>query len=158
MRFTDAMTSWFRTRFRRIRVAKLFGRIRISTVALIAAFSVLFWVYQTFEPERAAELPAPAVVPPGFVPDPNYTWVPRTNVRTSQPDATTTTTPTSPTETTSPGETTTPTSPSESTPTSPTTTAESPERPETPTPQTPTTPAPNTTTAGPVERTTGPAR
>lgn len=156
MRVTNAMSSWFKARLRRIRVAKV-GRIRISTVALVAAFSVLFWVYQTFEPERAAEMPAPAVVPPGFVPDPNYTWVPRTNVRTSQPDATTTT-PTSPTETTSPGETTTPTSPSESTPTSPTTTAESPERPETRTTQTPATPAPNTTATGPVARTTGPAR
>ena len=27
------------------------------------------------------EAPTQAVVPPGFVPDPNYTWVPRTNVR-----------------------------------------------------------------------------
>lgn len=129
------MKFWFKARF---------GAIRASTVALLVAFSLLFWVHQTFQPDPRAELPEPAVVPPGFVPDPNYTWVPRTDVRTGAPQSTTTTTSTSPTETTSPGETTTPTSSPES-PTSPTTapggeesrpettpTVSAPARPETP--------------------------
>jgi hypothetical protein len=94
--------------------------MRVSTVVLIVAFMALFWVYHNFEPRPAApEAPPTAVVPPGFVPDPNYTWVPRTNVRrpketlTTETTTPTTTSPTSPTEstptTTSPGETTSPT-------------------------------------------------
>ena len=84
--------------------------MRVSTVVLIVAFLTLFWVYHNFEPRPAApEAPPTAVVPPGFVPDPNYTWVPRTNVRRPKEDVTTTTT-TTPT-------TTSPTSPTESTPT-----------------------------------------
>ena len=79
------MTSWLKT--------KLGGRFRVSTVVLIVAFIALFWVQQTFQPEPAPEAPVPAVVPPGFVPDPNYTWVPRTQVRRpKEPDYTTTTT------------------------------------------------------------------
>jgi hypothetical protein len=105
------MTSWFTAKF---------GRMRVSTIVLIVAFLALFWVYHNFEPRPAApETPPTAVVPPGFVPDPNYTWVPRTNVRRpKEPETTTTTTTTSPTETTttSPGETTSPTSPTETTP------------------------------------------
>ena len=100
------MTSWLKARL---------GRARVSTVVLIVAFVALFWVYHNFEPRPAAtETPPTAVVPPGFVPDPNYTWVPRTNVRRPKEDVTTTTT-TSPTETTttSPGETTSPTSPTD---------------------------------------------
>ena len=105
------MTSWLKAKF---------GRVRVSTVVLIVAFFALFWVYHNFEPRPAApEAPPTAVVPPGFVPDPNYTWVPRTNVRRAKETPTTeTTTPTttSPTETTtSPGETTSPTSPTDST-------------------------------------------
>ena len=54
----------------------------MSTLVLIVAFVALFWVQQNFQPEPAApNSPSPAVVPPGFVPDPNYTWVPRTQVR-----------------------------------------------------------------------------
>jgi hypothetical protein len=105
------MRSWFKARL---------GRMRVSTIVLIVAFLALFWVYHNFEPRSAStEAPTTAVVPPGFVPDPNYTWVPRTNVRRpKEPETTTTTTTTSPTETTtSPGETTSPTSPTESTPT-----------------------------------------
>jgi hypothetical protein len=95
--------------------------MRVSTVALIVAFIALFWVYHNFEPKPAApEAPPTAVVPPGFVPDPNYTWVPRTNVRRPKEPVTTTptTTTTSPTETTttSPAETTSPTSPTSTTP------------------------------------------
>ena len=109
------MKSWFSARL---------GRMRVSTIVLIVAFLALFWVYHNFEPRPAApEAPPTAVVPPGFVPDPNYTWVPRTNVRRPKEDVTTTTTTTptttSPTDTTttSPGETTSPTSPTGSTPT-----------------------------------------
>jgi hypothetical protein len=107
------VTSWLKAKF---------GRARVSTIVLIVAFLALFWVYHNFEPRPAApETPPTAVVPPGFVPDPNYTWVPRTNVRKPKEPETTTTTPTttSPTETTttSPGETTSPTSPTETTPT-----------------------------------------
>ena len=136
------MTSWFK--------ARLGGRFRVSTLVLIAAFIALFWVQQAFQPEPTPEAPVSAVVPPGFVPDPNYTWVPRTNVRRPKEPETTTPTTTSPTEaTTSPGETTSPTSPTTVvpgplgpqtitltptlTPTTPTTTASGP---------TPTTPAP----------------
>ena len=126
------MRSWFKARL---------GRMRVSTIVLIVAFLALFWVYHNFEPPPApTEAPTTAVVPPGFVPDPNYTWVPRTNVRRpKEPETTTTTTTTSPTETTttSPGETTSPTSPTESTPT--TTVVPGPLGPQTPT-RTPTTP------------------
>ena len=79
------MTSWFK--------ARLGGRFRVSTVVLIVVFIALFWVQQSFQPEPAPEAPVPAVVPPGFVPDPNYTWVPRTKVRRpKEADNTTTTT------------------------------------------------------------------
>ena len=97
------MSSWFKARL---------GRMRVSTIVLIVAFLALFWVYHNFEPRPPTEAPTTAVVPPGFVPDPNYTWVPRTNVRRPKEPETTTPTTTSPTEaTTSPGETTSPTSP-----------------------------------------------
>ena len=133
------MTSWLKARL---------GRARVSTVVLIVAFVALFWVYHNFEPRPAAtETPPTAVVPPGFVPDPNYTWVPRTNVRRPKEDVTTTTTTTpttTDTTTTSPGETTSPTSPTESTPTT-----TSPGETTSPTPTlTPTTP-PLTTPAPP---------
>jgi hypothetical protein len=103
------------------------GRVRVSTIVLIVAFIALFWVYHNFEPRSAStQAPTTAVVPPGFVPDPNYTWVPRTSLRQPEEpltttEKTTTTTTTSPGETTStttsPGETTTPTTTTESTPT-----------------------------------------
>jgi hypothetical protein len=91
------VSNWFKARL---------GQFRVSTVVLIVVFVALFWVQQTFEPEPAPEAPTPAVVPPGFVPDPNYTWVPRTQVRRPKEadttTKTTTTTPTTTTETTSP--------------------------------------------------------
>jgi hypothetical protein len=101
------MTDWLRARF---------GRMRVSTLVLIVAFIALFWVHQAFQPEpTATEAPPTAVVPPGFVPDPDYTWVPRTDVREQPRMTTTTTTPptTTTTTTTSPTETTSPTSPTE---------------------------------------------
>ncbi len=82
------------------------GRIRTSTAALVLAFFAVSWVHNTYQP-HAAQPSAPEtaqVVPPGFVPDPDYTWVPRTNVETrprttySTPTRTTTTT-TTPTDT-----------------------------------------------------------
>lgn len=98
------------------------GRMRTSTAALIVAFLALFWVYQTFTPAVEPATPANQVVPPGFVPDPEYTWVPRTQVyspRTTYATTatTTTTTTTTPTDTdtattqTSPDTLTSPTSP-----------------------------------------------
>jgi hypothetical protein len=75
------------------RWSHLFGdRMRTSTLVLIIAFLVVWWVYDTYRPEPAPTPPAPQVVPPGFVPDPNYTWVPRSRVQ--QPPATVTFTPT----------------------------------------------------------------
>ena len=107
------MTSWFK--------AKLGGRVRVSTVGAHRRVRRVVWVQQTFEPEPPhPTAPVPAVVPPGFVPDPNYTWVPRTQVRRpKEPVTTTTTTPTTTTttETTTPGpdDTTSETSPSPTT-------------------------------------------
>ena len=101
------------------RPGHILGRMRTSTAALIVAFIALFWVYQTVQPEPVGSDAPTQVVPPGFVPDPNYTWVPRTNVRRPKETITTTTpTTTTTTETTtpSPTETTSPTSPTEPTP------------------------------------------
>jgi hypothetical protein len=97
---------------------KHLGRLRTSTVVLMVAFVALFWVQQAYRP---APPPPPQVAPPGFVPDPNYTWVPRTNVAPETTHRTTpTTTTTTTTEETTTSETTTPetTSPTTS-PTSP---------------------------------------
>lgn len=116
------MRPWFKARL---------GRVRVSTAVLTVAFIVLFWVQQTFQPSPAPEPPRPAVVPPGFVPDPNYTWVPRTQVRPKEPVyTTTTTTPTTTTTTTTtpPPEDTT-TSPTEETSPTPTTTVIDPDGP-----------------------------
>lgn len=92
------------------------GRIRVSTVGLVLVFFALYWVNQNYQPEPPAPAmdPAQQVVPPGFVPDPNYTWVPRTNVETRAPEPTTTTTTTTTTPTTT---TTTTPSPTPDTPT-----------------------------------------
>jgi hypothetical protein len=90
------------------------GRVRTSTFVLIIAFLAVWWVYDTYRPEPPAKPPAPQVVPPGFVPDPNYTWVPRTRVNQQQQQPTPTPTVPStsmPTETTPPGPTTTTTTP-----------------------------------------------
>ena len=103
------------------------GRVRTSTFVLVVAFFATWWVYSTYQPEPAPPVPQTQVVPPGFVPDPDYTWVPRTSVRprptetytrTTTPTTTTTTT----TETTSPTDiTTTPGSDQPTTPGAPTT-------------------------------------
>jgi hypothetical protein len=132
------VTDWLRAKF---------GRMRVSTLVLIVAFLALFWVHQAFQPEpTGGQAPPTAVVPPGFVPDPDYTWVPRTNVQ-EQPRVTTTTTtpPTTTTTTTSPTETTSPTSPTET----PTTTVVDPDGIGPLAPQTQTL-TPTTTTTPPV--------
>jgi hypothetical protein len=69
------------------------GRVRTSTFVLIVAFLAVWWVYDTYRPEPPPKPPAPQVVPPGFVPDPNYTWVPRSRVQ-QPPTVTFTPTPT----------------------------------------------------------------
>lgn len=123
------------------------GRVRTSTAGLLVLFVALFWVQQTFAPEPKPT-PAPQqVVPPGFVPDPDYTWVPRTQVQepttTRRTPRTTTTTTTPPTTTTT--TTTTPSTTSPSTPAPPTTTVVDPDGPGLLPPQTVTatpTPAP----------------
>ena len=76
----NEVTSWLKAKF---------GRMRTSTVVLIVAFFALFWLYHNVEPSppRRRRPPA-AVVPPGFVPDPDYTWVPRTHVRRPKEDVT----------------------------------------------------------------------
>ena len=88
------------------------GRMRTSTAALILVFLTCWWLYDTYRPPEPPAAPETSVVPPGFVPDPDYTWVPRTNVQATTP--TTTTATTTPTESTTPTE-----GPPETTPTAP---------------------------------------
>jgi len=89
------------------------GRVRTSTVVLIVALVLAAWVYNTYRPQPASHNgpPPTQVVPPGFVPDPNYTWVLRSRVH--QPQEPRTTVPKTPTttETTTPSPTTTTTPP-----------------------------------------------
>jgi len=83
------------------------GRIRTSTLVLIIAFCATWWTYDTYRPHP--EPPAtPQVVPPGYIPDPNYTWVPRTRVKQPTYDTPTTTIPTTTPPTTPPTTTTPP--------------------------------------------------
>ena len=84
------------------------GRIRTSTLVLIVVFFALWWTYGTYgpHPQPHSDTPPPSqVVPPGFVPDPDYTWVPRTRVQ--EPPATRPTPTPTPTTTTPPPPTTT---------------------------------------------------
>ena len=81
------------------------GRVRTSTLVLIVAFFVVWWTYDTYRPHPPPPV-APQVVPPGFVPDPAYTWVPRSRVQPPPTYYTPTPTPT-PTPTTPPPPTTT---------------------------------------------------
>jgi hypothetical protein len=81
------------------------GRVRTSTLVLIVAFLATWWTYDTYKPQPPSPPVAPQVVPPGYVPDPNYTWVPRTRVRQptyDTPTPTPTPTTTVPTTTTPP--------------------------------------------------------
>jgi hypothetical protein len=84
------------------------GRIRTSTLVLIVAFVAVWWTYDTYRPPAKPSQPPVQVVPPGFLPDPNYTWVPRTQVQQSPPTYyTPTPTPTTAVPTTTPPPTTT---------------------------------------------------
>ena len=79
------------------------GRVRTSTLLLLIAFFATWWLFETYQPAPAPpeQVPASEVVPPGFIPDPAYTWAPRTAVQTRPPSpATTTPTTTTPTTTT----------------------------------------------------------
>lgn len=77
----------------------LWGRVRTSTVVLLIAFIGTWWLYETYQPAPAPDqVPATNVVPPGFIPDPAYTWVPRTEIQ--RPMTTTTSPPPTATETT----------------------------------------------------------
>ena len=107
------------------------GRLRTSTAVLIIAFFAVWWLYETYEPGAATpeQVPATEVVPPGFVPDPNYTWAPRTDVQRRSESETTTPTTTS-------------TTPTSSTPTTPTSPAPSPEPGVPPAPSGPSSAAP----------------
>ncbi len=90
------------------------GRMRTSTLMLIVVFLVVWWVYSAERPHEPAHdgPPATQVVPPGFVPDPNYTWVPRSVVQEPSPTVAVTPTPTTTLPTTTPPpETTTTTTP-----------------------------------------------
>jgi hypothetical protein len=103
------------------------GRVRTSTVALLIAFFATWWIFETYQPAPAPpeQVPANEIVPPGFIPDPAYTWAPRTDVQQQPPTPTTTaTTPTTPTTPTSAGEE--PAAPTPGTGTEPTATPEGP--------------------------------
>jgi hypothetical protein len=84
------------------------GHVRTSTLVLVIAFLAVWWVYDdhlqsTKSNSKTTQVPATEVVPPGFVPDPNYTWVPRSRVQEPPTTVTMTETPTtapSPTPTT----------------------------------------------------------
>ena len=103
------------------------GRVRTSTVVLLIAFFATWWIFETYQPAPAPpeQVPANEIVPPGFIPDPAYTWAPRTDVQQRPPTPTTTaTTPTTPTTPTSAGEE--PAAPTPGTGTEPTNTPEGP--------------------------------
>ncbi|MGA8545698.1 MAG: hypothetical protein WB785_10640, partial [Mycobacterium sp.] len=85
--------------------------MRTSTFVLIVAFAAAWFVYndhrESMRSSTPTQVPATQVVPPGFVPDPNYTWVPRSRVQQPPTTVTVTQTPT----TTPPPPTTTATTP-----------------------------------------------
>jgi hypothetical protein len=90
------------------------GHVRTSTLVLVIAFLAVWWVYDDHQQStksntKTTQVPATQIVPPGFVPDPNYTWVPRTQVQQPLPTYTETPTTTpSPTPTPTPTTTTSP--------------------------------------------------
>lgn len=93
------------------------GRLRTSTLVLIIAFLGFGWLYETYEPTMTPDqIPASEVVPPGFIPDPNYTWAPRTDVQRQTPTTTTTTPTTTPTTPTSAAESSAPLTPGQPVP------------------------------------------
>lgn len=74
------------------------GHVRTSTVVLIVLFLAVWWLYDTYRPatQPSSQVPTNQVVPPGFVPDPNYTWVPRSRLQEPPPVVTPTPTTTPP--------------------------------------------------------------
>jgi hypothetical protein len=84
------------------------GRVRTSTLVLIIVFFATWWTYNTYKPQPTPPPVAPQVVPPGYVPDPNYTWVPRTRLQQPTYDTPTTAVPTTTPPTTPPTTTTPP--------------------------------------------------
>jgi hypothetical protein len=122
------------------------GRVRTSTLVLLIAFFATWWLFETYQPAPTPpeQVPASEVVPPGFIPDPAYTWAPRADVqrRTTTPTPTPTTTPTT-TETAAP------TTDSESPGPEPTPGAPSTPGPSTPGPSTPGPSNPGPSTPGP---------
>ena len=118
------------------------GRMRTSTLVLILAFIGIGWLYETYEPAPSPpeQVPATEVVPPGFIPDPAYTWAPRTDVQRHTPTETTAETTSATTPSTTPPATT-ETSPTTTPPSGePTTTAPGQTAPtSTPAPVTPST-------------------
>ena len=79
------------------------GRVRTSTVVLLIAFFATWWLFDTYQPAPTPpeQVPATEVVPPGFIPDPAYTWAPRTAVQ-SRPRTTAPTTAPATTDTEAP--------------------------------------------------------
>jgi hypothetical protein len=69
------------------------GHVRTSTLVLIVVFLGLWWLYSAYRPDEPGHggPPATQVVPPGFVPDPNYTWVPRSKLQQPPPSTVTVT-------------------------------------------------------------------
>jgi cytoskeletal protein RodZ len=80
------------------------GRVRTSTLVLLIAFFATWWLFETYQPAPAPpeQVPATEVVPPGFIPDPAYTWAPRADVLRRSPTPTPTTTTPTTTETEAP--------------------------------------------------------
>ncbi|MBW0014588.1 hypothetical protein [Mycobacterium sp.] len=100
------------------------GHMRTSTLVLIVAFLAVWWVYDAYRPHPPPAAPPAQVVPPGFLPDPNYTWVPKSRVQQppttmSTPTTTAPPTPTTPTTVAPPSPTATTTSPPFGVPTLP---------------------------------------
>ena len=131
------------------------GRLRTSTLALIVAFAAIWWLYEAYEPaaEPPPQVPASEVVPPGFIPDPAYTWAPRTDFQRQTPTTATTTTTTTTAEAGTPPSSSGEQPPTPSTPGEPTSPAPSSPAPA-PSPSTSsppvTTPVPSAPPSGPV--------
>src|SRR6202000_357646 len=72
------------------------GHVRTSTLVLVIAFLGVWGGSGDHQQSNhvTPHVRAPRVVPPGFVPDPTYTWVPRTQVQETPTTVTVTPTPT----------------------------------------------------------------
>jgi len=115
------------------------GRVRTSTLVLLIAFFATWWLFETYQPAPAPpeQVPATEVVPPGFIPDPAYTWAPRADVLRRSPTPTPTTTTPTTTETEAPTTTDSESPGPETTPGAPSTAGSPTPGPATPGPSTP---------------------